>query len=220
MDPRFQSSFIPKKPIIAQQSSIPSTINLFALIATVIFMLALASSAGAFFYKKLLVTQIEDRETSFVRAQEAFEPALIQQVTRLDSRIETSKKLLASHVAVTPLFEAISRDTLRTVRFRDFSYTYASPNQITLQMKGQAQNYASVALQSDMFNSRTYLKNLAIGDMTLEPSGTVAFSVSATVDASLLSYSRSLSRTSSQQSPAAATPPASVATTSQAQTQQ
>lgn len=175
-------------------SSAPAAINLFALIATILFILALALSGGAFFYKSLLVKQIEERKASFDLAKEAFDPAFIQQVTRLDSRIETSKKLFSTHVSATPLFDFLSKITLRSVRFRDFSFAYLAPDQIQVEMKGQAQGYASVALQSDILNSQKYLKNTIIGDMTLESAGTVSFSVSTTIDPTLLLYSGGLSK--------------------------
>lgn len=210
MDPRFQSSFIPKKPIVAQPgiSSSASSVNLFALIAIVVFVLALVLSGGAFFYKGFLVKQIEERKSSFDRAKEAFDPSFIQQVTRLDSRIETSKKLFSSHIAVTPFFDFLSKITLRSVRFRDFSFTYLSPEKISVEMKGQAQNYASVALQSDILNSQKYLHDTIVGDMSLEPAGTVSFSVSTTVDAALLAYATGVTK----QGSAAATASTTMAT--------
>lgn len=189
MDPRFQTSFIPKKPIIAQARSIaPSSINLITLIATILFIVVLALSGAAFFYKGLLTKQIEADKTTLGRARDAFDPKLIAQIVRLDTRIETSSKLMASHISVNPLFEFISSITLQSVRFRDFGFSYAGPDKILVNMTGQAKNYASVALQSDELYKQKSFQDVKIGDMVLDASGNISFSVTATVDSKLLSY--------------------------------
>lgn len=188
MDPRLQSSFIPKKPIVAAPARAASSINLFSLVSTILFVSAIALSAGAFFYEKLLVKQVETNKQTLERAKDAFDPELIREIVRLDSRIETGKKLLSSHIAVTPLFDFISSVTLRSVRFRDFNFTYDSQDKILVTMKGQAQSYAAVALQSDLLNAQKALKNTILSDMTLEPTGLVSFNVSTTVDRSVVAY--------------------------------
>lgn len=189
-----QTSFIPKKPIVAspKMGSASAPINLLSLLATVLFIVSIALSGGVYFYKSLVMKQIEADKATLERAKGAFDPELINQIVRLDSRIETSKKLFGSHTAVTPLFDFLSSITLRSVRFKDFSFTYLSPKEITVAMRGQAQGYASVALQSDVLNRQKGLSEVAIGDMALDPSGLVNFSVMTTIDPSIISYEAAL----------------------------
>lgn len=200
MDPQFKTSFIPKKPIVAQAvgRSASSSINLFSLLATTLFIVTIALSGGVFFYKNLLAKQISADKVTLERAKGAFEPQLIEQIIRLDTRIETSKKLLAGHLAVTPFFDFLSTVTLGTVRFKDFSFSYLAPDKIGIEMKGQAQNYSSVALESDLLNSQKYLKDTIVGDMALEPTGAVSFKVTSTIDPNLISYSAALARNAIQ----------------------
>ncbi len=199
MDPRFQTSFIPKKPIVAQTSSrSSSTINLFTLVSTIVFVTTLALSGAAFFYKGVVAKQIESDKASLERARGQFDPELIVQITRLDARIETAKTLLASHVSVGPLFDLISKITLPSVRFRDFDFAYLSSDKISVEMTGQATNYASVALQSDVLNAQKNLKDVTIGDMNLDGAGDISFTVSATVDPKVLLYSETLTQPSIQ----------------------
>lgn len=192
MDPKFQTSFIPKKPIVAQPGKVSSPINLFSLLSTVVFIVALALSGGVFFYKQLTQKQIVANEVSLAKAKDAFEPEIINKIIRLDTRIETGKKLLSEHLAVTPFFSYLSGITLPTVRFRSFNFNYLSKDKIQVTMDAQAQNYAAVALQSDILDDQKYLKNTLVSDMSLESVGTVGFSVTTTVDPDLLSYSRSI----------------------------
>ncbi|MFA6158777.1 MAG: hypothetical protein WC763_04130 [Candidatus Paceibacterota bacterium] len=193
MDPRFQTSFIPKKPIVAQvKSGSSSPINLFTLISTVLFFAMIAVSAGAFLYKGLLVKQIGGGKASLDRARDAFDPELISQIVRLDSRINTAKALMASHVTVNPLFDFVSSITLQTVRFKNFNFSYLAPDKIQVSMTGQTRSYASVALQSDTLNEQKSLKNVTIGDMVLDASGSISFDVTAVIDPTVLSYSTSI----------------------------
>jgi hypothetical protein len=195
MDPQFQRSFIPKKPITATPQVSSSTISLFSLLSTILFIIVLALAGGVFFYNNLLQKQIDTDKTSLDRAKGAFEPDLINQIIRLDSRIEIGKQLVNSHIAVTPLFNFLSTVTLKSVRFSDFTFTYLAADKILVSMKGQAQSYAAVALESDKLNAQKQLKNTLLSDMTLEPQGTVSFSVITTIDPTLLSYSASIAPT-------------------------
>jgi hypothetical protein len=167
-------------------------INLFSLIGIVVFVLALALSGGVFFYKDLIEKNIASSKATLERARDAFEPELIKKIILLDSRIEASKTLLNSHVSVSELFNALSSVTLKSIRFRDFSFSYLAKDKVSISMKGQAQSFAGVALQSDLFNQQKYLKDTLIGDLSLEPTGTIGFTVTSTIDPSLVSYSESL----------------------------
>lgn len=190
-----------------------SSIGLFSLLATVLFIVTIALSGGVFFYQRILNQQIDTSKASLDRARGAFEPDIINQIIRLDTRIETGKKLLASHLAVTPFFDFLSSVTLKSVRFKDFNFSYIGPDKIVVLMKGQATSYAAVALEADLLSSQKKLSNTIISDLALDPQGTVSFSVSTVLDPSLVSFS---SIASAQPIEAA---PASTATTSNATAQ-
>lgn len=193
MDPQFQRSFIPKKPITVTSTRVPSTVNLFALVAIVLFIVCLGLSGAVFFYNNLLAKQIEDNKASLDRAKGAFEPELIQQIIRRDTRIETAKSLLEGHISVTPLFDYLSTVTLKSVRFRDFNFSYLASDKIQITMRAQGQSYAAVALESDLLNSQKNLHNTILSGMSLDPAGTVSFSVSTTIDPGIFSYATSVS---------------------------
>ena len=205
MDPKFQTSFIPKKPIIGGSNRNSSPINLFTLLGTVIFIAALALSGGAFFYQKVLTKQIEKNQADLERAKDDFDPETINTVVRFDARTQTGKKLLESHISVTPIFDYLSKITLQSVRFRDFEFTYISPTDILVEMKGIAQSYTSVALQSDILNEQKNLKDTIISDMSLESTGNISFGVSTKLNADLLSYVKRLAMNAQPPVPQATT---------------
>lgn len=195
MDPRFQTSFIPKKPIVAQSRvRTPANINLFALIATVIFVSTLAVGGAAFFYERVLTKQIESDQKSLELARGAFDPELIAQIVRFDTRIETARKLLDSHISVNPLFQFVADVTIPSVRFSDLDFEYLGPEDVTVSMTGQARNYTAVALQSDVLNDQKNFTEVTIGDMNLDGAGNIGFSVSGKLNPDLLLYSKTLTQ--------------------------
>lgn len=188
MDPRFQTSFIPKKPLISTTKPSSKTINLFALVATLIFVSTIALAVGVYFYNNLLLSQITDSKATLERAKGAFEPDTINKIVRLDNRINVAEGLLNNHIASSYLFDVISRVTLKTVRFKNLNYQYLAKDKILVDMKGQAQSFTSVALESDALNAEKALKNPVIGDLALDALGTVSFSVTATIDPTAIVY--------------------------------
>lgn len=194
MDPQFKASFIPKKPIVAPKGGIgtPSSINLFSVIAITIFLVGVVLSAGVFFYSRLLDNQIVMEKQSLDRAKDAFEPELIEQIVRMDSRIETSKKLIASHTILSPFFNLLSNLTLRSIRFKDFLFSYSAADNIKVEMKGEAESYTAIALEADLFGSQKYLKDTVVSDLALEPNGNVSFKIMSKIDKNLVSYSEAV----------------------------
>jgi hypothetical protein len=198
MDPRFQTSFIPKKPIAGESQSRVKTINLFVLISTVIFVASIATAVGAFLYERVVASQIEQDKETLNRAREAFDPELIRKIVRLDERIETSQGLLTNHIGVSNLFDLLEKITLKTVRFKEFSLEHLAKDKTTLSMKGIAQGFVAVALQSDKFSADPLFKNTIVGDIALEPNGSVSFSVITSIDSAVISYAANLPKLNSQ----------------------
>ena len=134
------------------------------------------------------------------KAEQAFDPGILEALSRLDAKITTMEGntkapgLLAKHITLLPLLDYLERTTLPSIRFRSFKYSHSNANAVDLKMTGQAQNYKSVALQSEQFTapgSVHNFSNLVFSDLNLDTDGSVNFNFSASVDASLLSYRNS-----------------------------
>ncbi len=191
MEPKFQSSFIPKGPI-AQGPVTGARISrggksFFGLIATLIFAIALLSSIGVFGYRFYLSRSITSMGTDLEAARQNLQPSTITELTRLNSRLISTQRLLTNHSVLSPLFDFLETSTLKNVRFTDFKYV-AKGRAHELSMRGQARGYAAVALQSDILNKSTYLKNQIFEGLDLDEKGNVVFTFSATVEPTLLSY--------------------------------
>lgn len=191
MEPKFQSSFIPKGPI-AQPGVSGVTLSrnkksFFGFIATLIFIVAVLAAGGVFAYKIYLGRSITSMNENLELARKSLEPETINELSLLNQRILSTKDLLTKHSVISPLFDFLEASTLKNVRFTSFKYGVIE-KVIQLEMKGQARGYAAVALQSDIFNKNSSLTEQVFGDLDLDDNGNVIFTYSAKVDPALVSY--------------------------------
>lgn len=202
MDTNFQTSFIPKKPLAEERTPIVPSTSIFSFIATLVFFAALASAAGMYFYEAGLNKSINGAKTSLSSARDSFEPALITKLKTLDRRLTNANTLLDNHIAVTPIFTALSTSTLKTVQFTKFSYTTAADKTapILIRMSGKARDYSSIALQSDQLAKNKHIRNPIFSNLNLDStSGMVAFELVFSVSPDLVRFTNNVSTLISQQ---------------------
>lgn len=212
MDPQVQASFIPKKPLDTGIRPRGAGFGLLFLIALLVFIASIVAAGAVFLYQQYLQNAIASKSNSLTLAEGAFDPSTIEDLLRLDSRINNAESLLAKHVAPSALFDFLSQQTLQNVSFSSFDYELQSDGSATLSLTGQADSFSTVALQSDQFGASQALKDVVFSNISVDQTGKIAFSVQATVEPALLLYSNALSGAVS------VTPPASGQATTTATT--
>ncbi len=197
MDPSVPASFIPKKPIGASAISGGSAaFGVFFLLLTIIVLgLSVAGAGAVFAYKAHLKTAITEKSATLKQAEAAFDPDTIKELARLDSRINNASALLQKHVTVLTLFDYIGQQTLEQVQLTSFSYDLKPDGAAQISFSGSGDSFATVALQSDQLNASKIFKDLVFSGVAAGAEGKVTFGVKATVDSSLLSYSKLLTTT-------------------------
>ncbi len=205
MPPQVPTSFIPKKPLDTGNAYHESGgVGFFFFIALFIFIASLVAGGGVFAYQGFLTSSIASKSASLQAAEGAFDLATVQDLIRLDSRINNANVLLSSHVAPSGIFNFLSQQTLANVQFTDFQYALQSDGTASIIMAGVADSFSSVALQSDQFGASKLLKDVVFFDIKVGTNGTVSFSVAATIDPSLINYGKNLG---SMPAPIINTPP-------------
>ena len=190
MEPRFQTSFIPKKPVITPSGSElmrSGGMGLFSTIATVSFIITILMSGSLFLYKNLLTSQVNQADKDLVSARAAFEPEKIQELIDMNSRILVTKQLLEKHVVISQILSLLQNLTVKKVRITDFSYTNKNDTP-TISMSAEAQSYNAVAGQSNFFAQNDLVKSSQFSDFTLSDNGTISFKIFATLSPKLISY--------------------------------
>lgn len=195
MEPKFQTSFIPKNPI--STSSSPSyrpvsSSSIIGTFATLFFTLALLVSGALFGYEFYIEGQIKQSQVQLVEAKSAFESADNQKLILASNQIKSIKTLLDKHTVVSPIFKLLEDQTLPTVRFTSFAFSRDSLGGVTVSIEGEAQSYASLAQQSSILLKLPYLSHIEFSDITLSDSGTVRMKVRARIDSEVLMYNKKI----------------------------
>ena len=196
MDPKFQSSFIPKGPTTsfapgAVMGQKVQTKSLLSFLSIIIFTIAILLALGVFGYKFYLKYRIDQMGTDLEVARATLNQETITELTRLDSRMKSVQTLLARHRVLTPLFQFLEVSTPKTVRFNDLEYSMSEKG-LEISMDGEARGYVALALLADIFSRSENFKDVIFSDLNLNEKGDVKFSFSATVDPRFLSYQREI----------------------------
>lgn len=193
MEPKFQSSFIPKGPVsisAGMPSSKPARKGgLFGYIAITIFIISVVLAVAAFGYRFYIKGTINRMSEEIASKSDTLIPSSSKEFIRLNNRIQSTQTLINNHIVLSPLFDYLEASTVKSVRFNELTYN-TTPSGVELILKGQASGYSAIALQSDIFNKGTSFKNSDFSDLSLDERGNVAFTYKTMVDSSLISYQK------------------------------
>ncbi len=194
MEPNFQTSFIPKKPMIEERVTVARPVGLLVFISLFILLTVVLGSGGLYFYKGILVGKITKMENDLNLAKNRFEPSKIVQLQTLDKRLRASSEILGHHLAISPIFAALEVITMKTVRYTKFSYELGIEKipKINVKMSGIAVGYRSVALQSDLFAKNKNLIDPVFSNLSLDNTGNVIFDLDFSVDPIFVDYKQML----------------------------
>jgi hypothetical protein len=218
MDTKFQTSFIPKKPIISDPNiSIRRSgggTSVFMFVGIIIFVLSLAGIGFTIAWKQILLKKQLSLQTELKAKEASFNEPLIDQLKKANTKIDLGGQLLKKHLAVSGLFEIVSQLTIQGVRFTSFDFSSVdtakaagssastpsagpSSDGIKVTMKGVGNNFSSIAYQSDVlgesekFGTKKIIKNPIISDLVVDATGKVEFTFTGYINPDDLLYTKS-----------------------------
>jgi len=216
METKFQTSFIPKKPLPSvangltpQPAKHKGTGSFFLGIAVILFVLSLASVGGVYAWKQVLLSEQTGYQADLAQREKQFNTDLISQLKETNVKIDMAKQLLQTHMAISEIFKLIGRITIENVRFlsMDLAAPDKSGGDLKISLTGYGTSLSAVAFQSKVFNQleqyglRNIIKNPILSNPSLDSSGTVSFGFTASVDPSSLSYESSVTGASAGSAP-------------------
>lgn len=187
MNPKLQSSFIPRKPVVSSDVRKSRGVNLTFLLGLIIFILAAGASAGVFFWKSILDAEIRQGKISLARVEDKFDPLLIERLIRLDARLQAAQIILGEHLSASKTFKFIEDLTLESVRFSTFNMNLGNET-AEISMRGTASGFEAVALQADEFGKDRNVRNTILSGLTLGTDGSVSFNFNAVINKNALRY--------------------------------
>lgn len=198
MEGKLQTSFIPKKPVVETKAHNGPTTNIFSMIAWFIFIVALASSVGVYFYQQYLNKSLEAKNVELTNIVNNFKiNTSIDHFAQLDAQLKAVNGIINRHLAFTAVLDLISDATIRSIQFTDLRYAYDDGGDKTsLSLNGKGVDFASVALQSDRLSTLTHFRDQNFSGISLDKSGNVMFNFSASIDTNVLKYKDTLNASS------------------------
>ena len=199
MENSFQTSFIPKKPIIPNMatSSSGNTINISMVVSVFILVVMLLAFGGLYVYKNFYLLKNEEAlSANLFKIRDSFDKDTITELETFDKRTNIAKQILNQHVVLSPLFEKVNDLTLSSIQYTKFEQKITN-NLFVVRMSGIARDYKSIALQADVFNTdkKQLFKNVIFSNLTKNKNNYVTFDVEFSVDPSLLYFSNNITNT-------------------------
>ncbi len=188
--PKAPPSFIPHdagEAIHPHRRGSSGLLELFTLIAVVLFVGSAALGAGVFLYDQFLRSSLTSKKAQLERASAAFEPELIHQLARLDDRMRVAGDVLGRHVAVSALFRMLEQTTVSAITFRSLGFEGVESDRMTLRMEGVAGSMNAIALQADLFTKVGMVTSPIFSNIDRKPDG-VHFSFNALINPSAINY--------------------------------
>lgn len=196
MEPKFQTSFIPKTPIVSGGSSFsntpPPSINILSAFVVSFFVISLLVSGGVFGFTYYLKSQIESLNISLREARSAFDSPQDKNILLISDQLKSIRALLTEHKVVSPLFQVMEKETLPTVKWSSFIFTRDAKGEVSAVIKGEAQSYASLAQQSKIILDSPAFKSVIFDSLTLSDTGTVQTTIKVIINPDIIKYSNKL----------------------------
>lgn len=209
METKFQTSFIPKKPLISNESTrVHAPTSILMIIGVIVFLASIGGAAFTFFAKGYLEKSQESLRVDLAANEKRFNVPLIEELKKANTKIELANQFLKNHVAVSEAFTILSALTVEKVRFSSLSFTASIPTTVAgaplgapsfkVQMKGLADSFNSIAFQSDVFSrsakygTNKVVKNPILADLTVDTEGLVNFVFSSELSLDDISYIKML----------------------------
>lgn len=177
---------------LAKPSYTGSSMAFLPTIGSLLFVATLVVSGGLFIYDHILSSQITDASKALVLAKASFDPETMNQLITASNQIQSAKRLLDSHVAVSGMFALLEANVLPGVSFTSFEFQRQPDNSVKISLEGQGSSYATLAEQAQIFSKLPYLQKQTFSEFTLTDKGTIAVKFQAMVDPNLISYKQAL----------------------------
>lgn len=192
-DPKFQSTFIPKRPVASgpagsrrrKRSGSFSIVNMIVFIA---FFLVLVVAGGLFGYTRFLEESIVEKDAQLNAEVENLDRGLIRELAVKDAQLAVAKSILEDHIVPSRFFAHLQDITLQNVQFVTFDFMAEPGRRPQIFMNGIADRYETVALQSDVFGTDEMIASSLFSGLNLGEEGGVVFDVEAQVSTRLTSY--------------------------------
>lgn len=169
-------------------------------VSLAVFLLVLVAYGATFFYSWYLNRQIKSYNETFEKKRAEMELDSIIEIIKKSGEIETAKRLLNSHKAVSNLFPILEKNNTKNNFFDSFSLGTATDSKESggalnksaggykITLTGQAKNFESMAKQIESFKIAENVASSKFSNFKLLKDGDVVYSLDLTITDKALKY--------------------------------
>jgi hypothetical protein len=195
LSPSIPTSFVPKQPVSTDRRRFSSGgNNLFLIIAGVALGLTVAVAVATFLYDQLLKNEESAKAAQIVAAQKSVNEDTVNQLVRLQSRLNDSETLINQHIVLTQFFNLLGSITSQTVHFDGVKIQVADDRSAHITMTGEATDFNALASESNTFASEQYIKSAIFSNINVNKDNNVSFTLDADLDPALVVESAPISQ--------------------------
>ena len=184
MASNFQSSFIPTIPKDPTSKEVfkKGKTGILGMLVIILFVASIVLSVGLYVYKYILQNDITALQSELAEAEGNIDKETINEMAKFSGKLDVVRTIITKHRVVSNFLDILAKNTVSSVYFTDFHYGELMPNELSINMEGRAVNYASLALQSDIFSKNESFKFVDFSNLDLVEGGSVSFKVTVIVD--------------------------------------
>lgn len=200
MEPKFQTSFIPKSPVLSsgKEPSTESTksVSLISIIAMILFIVSVVLSGGVFFYKKIESKAIIDLKEALALEKASFNESGIKDLILVSDQMKAVKDLLDKHLILSNIFVVMQSSAIDNIKFTEISFETLNEGFVKVSFEGEATSYEHIAKQAELFKSTGFLNDVSFYNMEIDKDGVLVFEGFMSVSIKDTSYKEILKKLS------------------------
>lgn len=182
LPPTIPTSFVPKQPVSSGMRKQKSGLNLLLIGSSALLGIATLVCAGIFGYELYLKGARDAKQAELAAAQRAVDIDTVEGFIRLRDRLSATESILNQHVELSEFFDVLEARTLQTVRFSNLIVSVSGDRSAEIEVEGVARSFNALAAQSASIAAEKRIKRAIFSGITVNDNGTVAFSLTATLD--------------------------------------
>ncbi len=202
MEPKFQTSFIPKSPVLStglnsnKEHSYNSSVSLISIVSIVMLIAVAISSVGLFLYNQMQSKAIVELKEALALEKSAFNESETKDLILVSDQIKVVKSLLDQHLILSNIFAVMQSATIQNINFTEIAFDTKNEGVVEVDFKGRSSSYEHIAKQAELFKSTGFLKNVLFYNMEIDKDGNLVFDGSMSVLVNDTSYKEILKKLS------------------------
>jgi len=186
LPPTIPTSFVPH-PAAAAVRRRTDLSGAFAFFGYGVLGIVVLIAIGVFVYASILSSDKESKDAALDKAVAQIDPTTVESFVHLRDRLSAGEKMLDRHPAFTHFFAAIGGIVPATVRFSSLHLSVEDSGAVRAEVVGVAKSFNALAAASDALSKDGRIKDAIFSGIKVSGNA-VSFTLSATIDPSLVAF--------------------------------